>query len=126
MGVCGARRRDGAIYPWGDEAPVDEPHSATGAFESDRAQPVKTFGPNGYGLFDMAGNVWEWTADATTLYTDEARVDPAGALSGSSRIVRGGAFADDNSNLRVSNRTPNQQNRVNVNVGFRCARDVAP
>jgi formylglycine-generating enzyme required for sulfatase activity len=119
--------RDGAIYPWGDDAPVDKPRSAAGAvFESDRAQPVKTFGPNGYGLFDMAGNVWEWTADATTLYTEGARVDPAGALSGSARIVRGGAFADDSSNLRVSNRTPNQQNRVNVNVGFRCARDVAP
>ena len=118
--------RDGAIYPWGDDAPVDEPHSAKGAvFEHDRAQPVKTFGPNGYGLFDMAGNVWEWTADASTLYTADARTDPAGALTGSTRIVRGGAFADDSSNLRVSNRTPNQQGRVNVNVGFRCARDVA-
>jgi formylglycine-generating enzyme required for sulfatase activity len=119
--------RDGSIYPWGDEAPSTESHSPKGAvFESDRAQPVKTFGANGYGLFDMAGNVWEWTADASTLYTAEARVDPAGALAGSTRLVRGGAFADDSSNLRVSNRTPNQQNRVNVNVGFRCARDVAP
>jgi formylglycine-generating enzyme required for sulfatase activity len=117
--------RDGAIYPWGDDAPVAEPHSAKGAvFENDRALPVKTFGPNGYGLFDMAGNVWEWTADASTLYTEDARTDPAGALTGSTRIVRGGAFADDSSNLRVSNRTPNQQGRVNVNVGFRCARDV--
>jgi formylglycine-generating enzyme required for sulfatase activity len=118
--------RDGAIYPWGDDAPANEAHSAKGAvFQGDRAQPVKTFGPNGYGLFDMAGNVWEWTADASTLYTADARTDPQGALRGSTRIVRGGAFADDGANLRVSNRTPNQQDRVNVNVGFRCARDVA-
>jgi formylglycine-generating enzyme required for sulfatase activity len=38
--------------------------------------------------------------------------------------VRGGSYGDDPSNLRVSNRTPNQPERVNLNVGFRCARDV--
>jgi formylglycine-generating enzyme required for sulfatase activity len=119
--------RDGSIYPWGDSEPAYESKAPTGAvFESDRAQPVKSFGPNGYGLFDMAGNVWEWTADAGTLYLPDAVTDPLGPAQGSTRIVRGGSFGDDARDLRVSNRTPNQPGRVNVNVGFRCARDVMP
>jgi formylglycine-generating enzyme required for sulfatase activity len=117
--------REGAIYPWGDETPTYDIKAANGAaFESDTAQPVRSYGPNGYGIFDMAGNVWEWTADAGTLYLPDAVADPLGPASGRSRIVRGGSFGDDPSSLRVSNRTPNQPDRINVNVGFRCARDV--
>jgi formylglycine-generating enzyme required for sulfatase activity len=115
--------REGAIYPWGDETPADKPGAPNGAaLESDRPRPVKSYTANGYGLFDIAGNVWEWTADVGTLYRDEARIDPLGAAAGSTRIVRGGSFGDDPGNLRVSNRTPNRPDRVNVNVGFRCAR----
>jgi formylglycine-generating enzyme required for sulfatase activity len=116
---------EGGIYPWGDEPPDYTPNTASGAaFESDNPQPVKSFGANGYGLFDMAGNVWEWTADFGTIYRPDAVSDPQGLASGRSRIVRGGSFGDDPRSLRVSNRTPNQPDRVNVNVGFRCARDV--
>ena len=118
--------RDNTIYPWGDQAPAYDAQSPYGAvFESDRAQPVKSYQPNGYGLFDMAGNVWEWTEDTGSLYQADPVVDPQGLASGRTRIVRGGSFGDAPSNLRVSNRTPNQPDRINVNVGFRCARDVA-
>lgn len=117
--------REGTIYPWGDEVPTDTPGAVNGAaFEGERAFPVKSFGANPYGLFDMSGNVWEWTADGSRLYSAEVVTDPQRPGAGRTRIVRGGSFGDDPGNLRLSNRTQNQPQRVNVNVGFRCARDV--
>jgi formylglycine-generating enzyme required for sulfatase activity len=117
--------REGSIYPWGDQPPTVNPGAVNGAaFENERPHPVQSFAPNAYGLYDMAGNVWEWTADAIGLYSADAVTDPQGPASGRARIVRGGSFGDDPENLRVSNRTPNQPGSVNVNVGFRCGRDV--
>ena len=119
--------RDGAIYPWGDQAPDDRDRAVNGAaFESDSARPVKSFAPNAFGLYDMAGNVWEWVADAYGGYRAQAETDPKRAEESQFRVVRGGAYGDDPANLRVSNRNPNRARNINVNVGFRCARDIHP
>ena len=118
--------RVGSVYPWGDDPPVHRRAATNGAaFEGDAAEPVKSFGPNAYGLYDMAGNVWEWVADWGGFYNSAAVTDPASTFMGSpTRVVRGGSYGDDEANLRVSNRNPNAPERTNVNVGFRCARDV--
>ena len=114
------------VYPWGNDEPTDRAGAANGAaFEGDSPRPVKTFGANGFGLYDMVGNVWEWVADAGGFYGPQPETDPTGPATGTVRVVRGGAYGDDASNLRLSNRTPNAANRINVNVGFRCARDIS-
>jgi formylglycine-generating enzyme required for sulfatase activity len=117
--------REGTVYPWGDQAPDDRPGTANGAaFEGDSPRAAKAFRANGFGLYDMAGNVWEWVADWYGVWDPVAVNDPKGPAAGDGfRVVRGGSYGDDMGNLRVSNRNPNRPGSRNVNVGFRCARD---
>jgi formylglycine-generating enzyme required for sulfatase activity len=119
--------RDGAVFPWGDQSPTDRAGAVNGvAFESDSPKPVRSFAPNGYGLYDMAGNVWEWVADWYGRYEAGPATDPRGPASGQARAVRGGSYGDDDGNLRLSNRSANLARNRNLNIGFRCARDVSP
>ncbi len=82
---------------------------------------VGAFPANGYGLRDMAGNVWEWCWDRFGNYNSAAQVDPAGPTSGTNRTLRGGRWKLTANRCRVSHRLNLAPGFTN-NGGLRCVR----
>jgi formylglycine-generating enzyme required for sulfatase activity len=90
--------------------------------------PVGRFPPNGYGLYDVTGNAWEWCADwyADDYFARSPAVDPAGPTTGLERVMRGGSFlCAENfcTNFRVAGRSHATPDSASSNVGFRVAAD---
>ncbi len=116
-------------FPWGNAIP-------TGGVIFDRTwqsneapaptAPVGSYYPNGYGLYDMAGNVWEWVNDWYTedYYKDAPPENPKGPETSSFKVTRGGSWFNAFSALRVSLRNFAPPESLNEDVGFRCAKDV--
>lgn len=139
---------EGQPYVWGDEPPDpgranlwqgEFPHRNTAEDGYVRTAPVKSYPPNGYGLYDVAGNVWEWCADLyrRNLYSERKNagvaVNPTGPTEsldprhpfGPSRVQRGGSFLCNDSycsRYRPSARHGCSPDTGMSHVGFRCAR----
>ena len=87
------------------------------------SHPVKGKAPNGLGLYDMSGNLWEWCWDYYGEYPREAVTDPAGPAESARRVLRGGAWFTPANLIRVTNRYWNSPGFKANSVGFRLARN---
>lgn len=115
---------EGADYPWGDkyDAKAARHNTETGPGE------VGRYAPNGFGLYDMAGNMAEWTADwfERDYYKNSPPENPKGPAAGAYKIIRGGAWSDPNRRITVFFRNWVRPTQRQPNIGFRCAKDAPP
>jgi formylglycine-generating enzyme required for sulfatase activity len=127
-------------FPWGDELTPHGEHRCNvwqGRFPDVNSMddgflgtaPVDAYRPNGFGLHNVSGNVWEWCADwfDATSSRRGPRRDPTGPSSGTARVVRGGSYLCHSSycnRYRVAARSSNTPDTSTGNTGFRVARDV--
>lgn len=127
-------------YPWGDELKPGGKHMCNiwqGKFPVKNNQsdgyagtaPVNAFEPNAYGLYNVAGNVWEWCSDwfSPNYHVKGKRDNPVGPPSGDSRVLRGGSYLCHRSycnRYRVAARSKNTPDSSTGNIGFRCGADA--
>ncbi len=121
----------GKRYPWGDSISHDDAnYDGTGGKDRwEYTSPVGSFAPNGYGLYDMAGNVWEWCSDwyyrfyyfslyYRFYYFRSPRANPRGPDSGTIKVLRGGSWVDLVDILRVSLRNRVRSRLLEPRLGF--------
>ena len=127
-----ARGGQKVLFPWGD-APADLTHANFGASQIGTTTAGGKYPANDYGLFDMAGNVWEFLADEWKPYPDTPQHDPVAGGDrfryGDSflkvttrRVIRGGSYDGAPVNLWVEYRDSHPPNGSRDFVGFRCAK----
>ena len=127
----------GTPFPWGDELEPGGRHMMNvfqGDFPAENScadgwagtSPVGSYEPNGFGLVDTTGNVWEWCSDRfnPNTYREGPSADPQGPQAGDLRVVRGGSYLCHGSycrRYRVDARSSNTPDSTSGNTGFRLA-----
>lgn len=130
----------GKIYPWGNKEPEKDElanfkyyrgqlFSKRFPFDAKNRGPLPcgSFPPNGYDLFDMAGNVWDWIQDYYNpdYYEDSPLDNPKGPASGTTRVRRGGDWARSALSLRCACRSSLPAETCDYRVGFRVALEIS-
>jgi len=134
-----------ATYPWGNDFKPDSrhrcnvwqgrfPHINTGDDGYVATCPVDAFEPNGLGLYNTSGNVWEWCADWWSASwhvpaSRDTRENPRGPPEGAVKVIRGGSYlchASYCNRYRVAARSCNGVASSTGHMGFRCAADISP
>ena len=124
-----AGENDRCAYSWAGPLFQDKHEARSsgrvrGGFElDDGTSPIGSYPANRYGLYDMLGNVWEWTRDWMSAGSFGESINPVGPQRGHFKVRRGGAWSDDIRGLMVSWRDWSApETAFFVDIGFRCAK----
>ncbi|MEO6307109.1 MAG: SUMF1/EgtB/PvdO family nonheme iron enzyme [Nitrospiraceae bacterium] len=123
-----ARGTDGRTYPWGNQPPTGLHANSGKELWNNHAvlTPVGTFqeGKSPYGIYDMAGQVWEWVGDwyDPNYYKTSPQKNPTGPATGGSKVVRGGSWGSNANGLRSAERESHLTSFRGLGTGFRCAK----
>ena len=120
--------KEGLQYPWGNKISPANANYGKGTEGTPSTSSVGSYPANGFGLCDMAGNVWEWVADwyEENYYASSPARDPKGPSAGEERVLRGGSWINNPVLLRSSVRVGGIPGLRFGTVGFRCTREVFP
>jgi formylglycine-generating enzyme required for sulfatase activity len=137
-----ARGTDGRTYPWGEAKPdgtlADFADSNTDLYWADRTvndgykvtAPVDSYpaGASVYGALDMAGNAWEWVSDwySESYYLTSPSINPTGPETGIGRVLKGGSWFSNASNIRSARRLMDDPALGFCNGSFRCVLSATP
>lgn len=118
-----ARGLDERTYPWGNDAPSPWLLNYDGEFGDTTTVGQYEAGASYYGVYDMAGNVWEWVADwyDKGYYKKSPVKNPTGPANGDRCVLRGGCWDDPPDVFRATNRDYDVPNYKGNDTGFRCA-----
>lgn len=127
-------------FPWGDELNPGNEHMCNiwqGKFPDHNTAedhyigtaPAKSFSPNGYGLYNVSGNVWEWCSDwfSQSYHVQSSNHNPVGPAKGHGRVIKGGSYmchASYCNRYRMGARSATTADSSAGHHGFRCAGDV--
>ena len=128
-----ARGTNNSLFPWGEEISCRYANYRDKACGRVRdTSPVTSFtgGVSDYGVYNMAGNVWEWVKDwySPAFYLNSPAENPTGPefpVVGIYNIKRGGSFQDEGQKLRSTNREKNDPTNSGSNLGFRCVNPIS-
>lgn len=114
--------KEGQKYPWGNSISSRDANYGQNVGST---TPVGSYPANGYGLYDMSGNVWEWVSDwyDANYYSKSPSRNPTGSISGTYRVLRGGSWSDHPDLVRVACRIRSSPVSRLDRFGFRCARN---
>ena len=114
---------NGCEFPWGNGFDLMNPPARGGLKLHDKAFPIGSFSPNGNGLYDMAGNVWEWVSHWCSIryYYADTLHNPRGPMSGIMKVRRGGSWSDSVKAMASGYRDWSSPfSRGFIDIGFRC------
>jgi formylglycine-generating enzyme required for sulfatase activity len=124
-----ARGSDGRIYPWGNEPP-DQTRAVYFSTSYTDLKPVDALpdGASPFGIYGLAGSMWEWVSDwyGPNYYGESPAENPQGPEDGEGKVVRGGAWPNNNQEDRIRSANRNWREIIffSPDLGFRCAYDL--